>query len=76
MSAYRISGSASSFISTLSNELGLVISIVRGNMSVSYIVYCGICVSVLKELNNILDEPYMVRGLFSLGIEMLTAPLG
>ncbi|KAF9072739.1 glucosyltransferase [Rhodocollybia butyracea] len=28
-------------------------------MSVSYIAYCGICVSVLKELNNIVDEPYM-----------------
>lgn len=45
-------------------------------MSVSYIVYCGVCVSVLKELNNILDEPYMVRGVFPLGIELLTAPLG
>ncbi|KAJ3787664.1 glucosyltransferase [Lentinula aff. detonsa] len=28
-------------------------------MSVSYIVYCGICISVLKELNNIVEEPYM-----------------
>ncbi|KAJ4485580.1 glucosyltransferase [Lentinula aciculospora] len=28
-------------------------------MSVSYIAYCGACISVLKELNNIVEEPYM-----------------
>ncbi|KAF8922192.1 glucosyltransferase [Mucidula mucida] len=28
-------------------------------MSVSYLVYCGLCISVLKELNQIVDEPYM-----------------
>ncbi|THU91646.1 glucosyltransferase [Dendrothele bispora CBS 962.96] len=28
-------------------------------MSFLYIAYCGICISVLKELNSIVDEPYM-----------------
>ncbi|KAK7468591.1 glucosyltransferase [Stygiomarasmius scandens] len=28
-------------------------------MSFLYVAYCGICVSVLKELNTLVDEPYM-----------------
>ena len=30
-------------------------------MSPAYMVYCTICVLVLKELNTIVTEPYMVR---------------
>lgn len=29
-------------------------------MAPSYIVFCAICVTVLKEVNTLVDEPYMV----------------
>lgn len=33
-------------------------------MSAAYLLYCGICVTVLKELNSVVLEPYMVHSLF------------
>ncbi|KAF5374744.1 hypothetical protein D9758_000109 [Tetrapyrgos nigripes] len=34
-------------------------STLASNMSFLYVAYCGICISVLKELNTLVDEPYM-----------------
>jgi alpha-1,2-glucosyltransferase len=30
-------------------------------MSSLYLTFCVVCITVLKELNAIVDEPYMVR---------------
>ena len=28
--------------------------------AIHYALFCGICIAVLKELNVVVDEPYMV----------------
>lgn len=29
--------------------------------AIHYLAFCGVCITVLKELNTIVYEPYMVR---------------
>lgn len=37
-----------------------VVSICVSDMATYYLIFCGFCITALKELNVIVDEPYMV----------------
>lgn len=45
------------YCGTIVNVQGLRVM----SLSSSYLIFCGICVTILKELNAIVVEPYMVQ---------------